>query len=59
VNESVLAFLDRHLRGHDTVPLERLADRFPEVELRARRADDQRLGRPRQAAGGSDSRFRF
>jgi hypothetical protein len=36
VNEYVLAFLDRHLRGRETVPLEGLSERFPEVELRVR-----------------------
>jgi predicted dienelactone hydrolase len=37
VNELVLAFLDRYLRGREEVRLESVADRFPELELRARR----------------------
>jgi dienelactone hydrolase len=37
VNEYVLAFLDRHLGGRDTVLLEGPSERFPEVQLRVRR----------------------
>jgi predicted dienelactone hydrolase len=36
VNAYVLAFLDRHLKGQDTAPLESLSEHFPEVELRTR-----------------------
>jgi predicted dienelactone hydrolase len=37
VNECVLAFLDRHLRGKDTTLLDGRLERFAEVELLARR----------------------
>ena len=42
VNECVLAFLDRHLQGRDTAPLEDLSERFPEIDIQVQGPDQMR-----------------